>query len=227
MANPRFVISRVQGAPVTDVEIVADLCRVAELLGTGQVSQPLYKKHGIFDTRTISRRFGTWNKAIIAAGLKISNEINISDERLFKNILVLWEHYGRQPRRAELSRSPSKISQGAYRRRFRTWMEALQLFTDWANVEEEQIDLDPNTLSTSTSRTKGRDPSLRLRFKVMMRDRFTCKACGASPAIQVGVELHVDHITPWSKGGDTSLDNLQTLCSQCNLGKGNMSQIAG
>ena len=106
-------------------------------------------------------------------------------------------------------------------------MEALQLFTDWANVEEEQIDLDPNTLSTSTSRTKGRDPSLRLRFKVMMRDRFTCKACGASPAIQVGVELHVDHITPWSKGGDTSLDNLQTLCSQCNLGKGNMSQIAG
>ena len=40
-----------------------------------------------------------------------------------------------------------------------------------------------------------------------------------SPAKDPGVELHVDHIFPWSKGGETVLENLQTLCSRCNGGK--------
>jgi len=73
-------------------------------------------------------------------------------------------------------------------------------------------------------RKTSRDPSLRLRFKVMLRDNFTCQQCGASPAKQLGVELHVDHIFPWSKGGDTTLENLQTLCSNCNLGKSNVTE---
>ncbi|MGI9446309.1 MAG: HNH endonuclease [Pirellulales bacterium] len=33
--------------------------------------------------------------------------------------------------------------------------------------------------------------------------------------------LHVDHITPRSKGGSNDLDNLQALCRACHLGKGN------
>ncbi|MBA3804703.1 MAG: HNH endonuclease, partial [Acidobacteria bacterium] len=37
-----------------------------------------------------------------------------------------------------------------------------------------------------------------------------------------GVALHVDHIRPWSKDGETLLENLQTLCSECNLGKSNV-----
>ncbi|MBI5847426.1 MAG: HNH endonuclease [Nitrospirae bacterium] len=53
-------------------------------------------------------------------------------------------------------------------------------------------------------------------------DRFTCRHCGASPAKMLGVELHVDHIIAWSKGGETVLSNLQTLCSKCNLGKSNL-----
>lgn len=36
------------------------------------------------------------------------------------------------------------------------------------------------------------------------------------------VELHVDHIMPWAKGGEIVLENLQTLCSKCNLGKSDM-----
>ncbi|MBE5769482.1 MAG: HNH endonuclease [Clostridiales bacterium] len=27
---------------------------------------------------------------------------------------------------------------------------------------------------------------------------------------------------PWSKGGQTTIDNLQTLCESCNLGKSNV-----
>ena len=66
---------------------------------------------------------------------------------------------------------------------------------------------------------KKRNPSTRLRFEVLARDKFTCRYCGASPAKDPSVILHIDHISPWSKGGETSLNNLQTLCSKCNLGK--------
>ena len=65
----------------------------------------------------------------------------------------------------------------------------------------------------------SRDINLRLRFRVLQRDNFKCCACGASPAKDPAVELHVDHITPWAKGGETVFENLQTLCSKCNLGK--------
>ena len=56
-----------------------------------------------------------------------------------------------------------------------------------------------------------------LRYQVLERDG-RCLACGATPK---GAKLHVDHIVPWSQGGRTELDNLQTLCARCNLGKGN------
>ena len=57
-----------------------------------------------------------------------------------------------------------------------------------------------------------------LRYDVMRRDGFRCVLCGRSASD--GVQLHVDHIQPVSKGGKTELSNLRTLCQDCNLGKG-------
>lgn len=59
----------------------------------------------------------------------------------------------------------------------------------------------------------------RLRAKVLIRDNCICLMCGTSPAKDSSVTLHVDHIKPWSKGGETLIENLQTLCSVCNIGK--------
>jgi HNH endonuclease len=67
-----------------------------------------------------------------------------------------------------------------------------------------------------------RDINLQKRWKVFNRDNFKCVSCGRSPAKDPNVELHVDHIKPWSKGGETVLENLQTLCATCNLGKSNI-----
>ena len=75
----------------------------------------------------------------------------------------------------------------------------------------------------NTHQTK-RSANDRLRFKIMRRDNFKCKYCGKSPAIDPKIILHVDHIKPWSKGGETTFENLQTLCSACNIGKGNLKQ---
>lgn len=67
----------------------------------------------------------------------------------------------------------------------------------------------------------SRNISDKLRYQVLKRDNFRCCACGASPAKDASVELHIDHIVPWSKGGENTVENLQTLCSKCNLGKSN------
>ena len=59
-----------------------------------------------------------------------------------------------------------------------------------------------------------------VRYQVLSRDNSRCTRCGATPQTH-GVSLHVDHVVPVSKGGKTEIDNLQTLCAPCNLGKSN------
>lgn len=56
-----------------------------------------------------------------------------------------------------------------------------------------------------------------LRFKVLERDSYRCRYCGATPE---SAELHVDHVHPVSEGGGNELENLVTSCRSCNLGKG-------
>jgi len=36
-----------------------------------------------------------------------------------------------------------------------------------------------------------------------------------------GLTLRVDHVKAWSLGGETTEENLQTLCEECNLGNSN------
>lgn len=61
-----------------------------------------------------------------------------------------------------------------------------------------------------------------LRYDVMKRDHFRCCLCGRSS--KDGAKLEVDHIIPVSKGGRTTMDNLQTLYWDCNRGKSNKNQ---
>ena len=61
---------------------------------------------------------------------------------------------------------------------------------------------------------KRENISNRTRFLVLKRDNFTCQYCGRS-----GIELEVDHIHPFSKGGTNEIGNLITACKDCNRGK--------
>lgn len=53
-----------------------------------------------------------------------------------------------------------------------------------------------------------------IRRRVFERDGYRCKRCGSHH------ELHADHIIAESKGGEATLENLQTLCGPCNRAKG-------
>lgn len=52
---------------------------------------------------------------------------------------------------------------------------------------------------------------------VLKRDNFTCQICGRT--ISDGAKLEVDHRVPVAKGGKSTMDNLWTLCFECNRGK--------
>lgn len=63
------------------------------------------------------------------------------------------------------------------------------------------------------------------RYSTLLKSNGLCSLCGRDP-ITHGVALHVDHIVPRSKNKERELDesNLQVLCEDCNLGKGNRDE---
>lgn len=66
-----------------------------------------------------------------------------------------------------------------------------------------------------TSKTEERQLNTVRRNLVLRRDRYRCVFCGE------GGRLEVDHIIPWSAGGSDEMDNLRTLCHQCNQDRSN------
>jgi hypothetical protein len=62
-----------------------------------------------------------------------------------------------------------------------------------------------------------RRPSIpkNIRDLVVLRDGFTCVYCGDECS-----DFHLDHIIPWSRGGDHSAQNLCVSCAPCNQSKG-------
>ena len=204
---------------VSDEELIKDLKEVALKLGKDKVTQIEYKTLGKYGVRTFARRFGSWNKSLEKAGLSITTRMNIPEEELFQNLANLWQHFGRQPKFHEVRQPLSKFSAGTYGNRFGSWYNALRAFISAMNgdiIDTKQTHNEKNATNNP------RSINYRTRFKVMQRDDFKCQICGASPATQAGVLLHVDHIVPVAKGGQATMDNLQTLCQKCNLGKSDL-----
>lgn len=79
------------------------------------------------------------------------------------------------------------------------------------------------SLETLLLRSKPRPPRrtgvrAKIRFDILVRDNYTCQACGATAAEET---LHIDHIIPVSQGGTDDYQNLRVLCARCNMGRGN------
>ena len=65
------------------------------------------------------------------------------------------------------------------------------------------------------------DFSDKIKKQILNRDKFKCVVCKLGK--KEGLDLHIDHIKPRDKGGKSTLENGQTLCSRCNFLKKNMS----
>ena len=202
-----------------DKELLSDVISVSKLLSKESLTIEEYNKYGKYHSTTLTRRFGSWFDILEKCGLAPSRPmINIPKEELFDNLEKLWRHFGRQPKYHEVKKPLSKYSVGTYEKRWGTYYNALKAFVEDIN----------GVIVNEKFHTEGKDTknpraiNYRTRFIVMRRDGFQCKICGASPARDPNVTLHIDHIIPCAKGGIADIENLQTLCSKCNYGKSDL-----
>ena len=65
-------------------------------------------------------------------------------------------------------------------------------------------------------RKQSRRPAIPSAIKaaVFKRDGEVCVYCG-----QTAGPFHLDHVVPWSRGGEHSVENLVVSCPSCNLSK--------
>ena len=219
---------------ISDEALINDVKRVAEKLGVETITSSQYAGMGIVSFWTITNRLGAWEEILSKAGLKSTGyKTNISDIDLLNEIERIWITLGKQPTTDDMKKGVSKYNLCTFTRRFGGWRKALEEFVKYINGEVVYKEIDKkdspqeNSIKPSTNNVKlknrktPREPSNRLKVQVLMRDGNRCRLCGVE--CNDGLHnIHFDHIIPWSKGGETVLENLQVLCSDCNLVKGNI-----
>lgn len=105
-----------------------------------------------------------------------------------------------------------------------SWQDAIKaVFLDRVNIVSEYETMVrspsftmklPSVVSLREFVQPPRYPAF-TRFNVFLRDRFQCQYCGAHD------DLTFDHVTPRSRGGRTTWENVVAACAPCNLKKGN------
>jgi hypothetical protein len=214
-------------------DVLNDIRRVAAQLKTTHLLLTQYTLEGSYSMPVIYRLFKSWQRALYFAGLNPSSyHARTTDSELFDNLKHLWQHLGRQPRCTELKPPHSRFGLTPYQRRFGGYQAALKAFIEATNSNKTPAT--PSTpftsdvskpIPTPIHHKTTRHINWRLRFLILRRDHYKCRACGRSPATQPNVRLQVDHIKPWSQGGETIAANLQTLCDRCNIGKCDLSFV--
>ena len=201
----------------TKEDILADVFKIVKQNDLKKLTQENYKNlGGKYSIWMIYNRFSSWFNMLEEAGLERTRNLNITNVELFENLVNVWTTLGEQPKYNSMTKQISKYSAGTYEKRFGSWRKSLEAFVEWVN-EGTLPELSQTTSQKITRRT-SRNINWRLRAMVLMKDGAKCKLCGATPQ-DGNTKLHVDHIIPWAKGGETIFENLQILCDKCNIGK--------
>ncbi len=208
--------------PPADEQLLNDMRKAAKRLRKNTVTIEQYQRRSRYHSWVIIKRFGTWSNAQKKAGLKPHKNAKVSTLDLIDNLQRLWDTLGRQPHLSDLHPPNSLFGEAAYIRVFGKWSNALKEFVKLIKSNRNKKGICAVATIIQHTNPRTRHISWRMRHIIMKRDHYRCKACGASPANDLSVILHVDHIKPISKGGQTIPKNLQTLCSVCNIGKSNL-----
>ncbi|MBL0039479.1 MAG: hypothetical protein IPP28_00165 [Xanthomonadales bacterium] len=91
-------------------EVLKAISDAARDLNRDVLTLDEFEAHTGISGAPVRRHFGSWEKALKAAGLSQSLlGRRYTDEECFENILALWTHYGRQPIFGELKQPPSSV----------------------------------------------------------------------------------------------------------------------
>lgn len=217
----KFIIKK--NLVASDEELLNDLILVKSQLKKDNLSMKEYDCNGAYSSSTITRRFGSWNRALEKLSITPNNRF-YSEEDFMENLKNVWLRLGKQPSRRNMDdRNISFISSNAYLRKYGTWYNALDYFVRYIESTQDEIGLINVVDKNGIKHTTKREPNDRLKVKVLMRDGNRCQICGV--ICDGGLyKIHFDHIKPWSKGGETVLANLRVLCDKCNVALGNSNE---
>ena len=213
----------------TEAALVGELVRLARELGKRTLSIDDIESHARCSYAVLKLRFGGLRQALAVAGLESpAFNRNVSDDDLLDELERIWtdvlETEGRRPFVDDLKSYRSKFSRGPYMRRWGSWIKACEVLERPAKEPLPDIDGSAPTETDPKARAQVFRPKrpipLKLRYDVLLRDRFCCVLCGRNPAANPGLRLHVDHIVSESSGGRTESANLRATCDECNIGRG-------
>jgi len=205
--------------------LIGELRRVAEQLGGRRFSRHDFDRHAAAcKGSAVLSHFGSWDAALRAIGIPLkdykADRKQITDAQLLAELARVWSGLGHRPSKLEWEATDATYSYTTYKQRFGGWVNACAaLVSGDIDFELTTVDSTPRP-SVKPPAEKNRTVPLKLRLRVLTRDKFRCVLCGRTPAINPGTVLHIDHIMPFSDEGPTVESNLRTLCEQCNWGKG-------
>ncbi len=227
---------------LSDEALIAEVRRVSRCV-SGTYTRAAYLQYGRYSDSTLRNRFGAWRDILEKAGMAHRDARprrggRHSWEECYANLERLFQIYGRLPTCIEIERFPSTVGWNAYHLRFGGWRLAKHHFLAYRHGKKEAWPM-PGTKrgpaqqiksfaqaaleAEETRRREAFGPlriPVKLRMQALERDRFRCTRCGASPANDHRVVLHIDHVFPRSRGGFTGIENLRVLCRPCNLWHG-------
>lgn len=141
------------------------------------------------------------NKRILSLENKLFNELKLSpniDFKMFVEIIL-----------TDLSGNPIKKLENSY--------EISQIYELEKRVNNKNnCFFNDSAIWDSIVKIERSKVTNKLRFQIFERDGYRCVCCKKETD-----DLEIDHIVPISKGGKSVYSNLQTLCHECNVKKGN------
>jgi len=239
MEDYHFTFKRSQTNKIHIERIMSELERTAKHYNFREFGREEFSRVAEVSDSVVRKNFGnSWGKALAALKIRLNSKgltlsprtyspnRLFSEKELFDEMERIWKIVGQRPSATEWQASSPKISYATYKKRFGGWQNACLKFIEhkmgvditFDDQTSKNWQRDKDTIC-KINKCDKRDIPLKIRLQVLSRDKFRCIFCGRSPATDVNVILHIDHITPFSKGGKSVLDNLQTLCSNYNLGK--------
>lgn len=140
---------------------------------------------------------------------------------------------------SEYKKEWAKINKGHKAEQERNWRENnkernVEMKKKWYKKNRDRVY--SNILKRRSLKHYVRFDRVR-RTELLNRDNWTCRHCGvrvhdSNVGGNVNRHLwdnerkaHIDHIIPISKGGDSTLENLQVLCRTCNLSKNDKTEL--
>lgn len=146
----------------------------------------------------------------------------MNESREWKTVRELVEEYFKQHPNEELEHGPvvdwvteQWLAQGGKTPPRDPWRTIRRLHQEgWLiKVKKGVYKYDPQ----AAQRAELDDFTPEQKQLILERDGYRCVICGRG--LNDGAELHIDHIRPRHLGGKSTIENGQTLCSQCNFRK--------